>query len=61
MNYFKPYLINTLERTLSYYLKKEILASHLFGYGKPHLMINAFIGDYFSIAINNKMFQFFKD
>ncbi|MDD2259891.1 MAG: alkaline phosphatase family protein [Acholeplasmataceae bacterium] len=40
--------------------KKEILASHLFGYGKPHLMINAFIGDYFSIAINNKMFQFLK-
>lgn len=40
--------------------KKEIFESNLFGYGKPHAKIDAFIGDYFSIAINNKMFQFLK-
>jgi len=40
--------------------KKEILESNLFGYGKPHAKIEAFIGDYFSIASNNKMFQFLK-
>ena len=38
--------------------KEELLTSNLLGFGKSHPLINDFLGDYLSIAINNKMFKF---
>lgn len=35
------------------YTKSEFLASHILGYGKPHPMIDSFLGEYVAIATGN--------
>ncbi|MCK5761731.1 MAG: alkaline phosphatase family protein, partial [Candidatus Izimaplasma sp.] len=38
------------------YTKQEILKSKLFGVGKPHKLIDMFLGDYIALAIDKYMF-----